>query len=389
MKNICYVCLDDEEELVGKLLRRVEAHFPNLSIECRAPRVFEAELVAIQNAHRNDQLHGILLDLRLDEAAPEGSKPVRYTATGLAAQLRSWLSTRKQEVTGFPIVLWSVETRMQHAFKADASNKDLFDLIFHKEDFPDCSVRAAQELVGMVSAYRDIAAALKRARTFSELLQPVSTVELDPRIGIQFSTAFRSQPTHRYAQFIFTYLIERPGTLVDEHVLCARLGIDFDSPGKGHILERLGNSCAYRGPFSDWWPRWWQAAVDTWWQTMSKGERLARLSASERVEVLAKRLKASGLNAAKPFAKGYSTYFSTVCSHTKKPLDPVDGFVLSETQSQPWLSRCYVARDVALDPAAYDFHGKIEPLDAERLRALREKLRSHGGKSGKAKSARD
>lgn len=278
---------------------------------------------------------------------------------------------------------------MQHAFKADASNKDLFDLVFQKEQFPDYSVRAAEELVGMVCGYRDIAASLKKIRSFSELLQPVTGIEIDDRIGQQFEPALRSQPTHRYAQFIFGYLIDRPGVLIDEYVLCARLGIDFKCSGKARVLERLAKSCAYRGPFGDWWPRWWAAAVDNWWLKMFDDKPLLRLSASERVELLGERLKVHGLVTASPFGKDYSSYFSTVCSHTRAPLDPIDGFVLAETQAQPWLSRCYVARDVALDPARYDFRGKIDQLEAERLKVFREKVRSHGVKSAKKTSARN
>lgn len=389
MKKTHYLCLDDETKLVEKLIRRVENHFPNLSIESRPPQKFELELATIQDLHRKKKIHGILLDLRLDEASPKGGKPVRYTATGLAAQLRSWLSAKKQDVIGFPIILWSIESRMEYAFKADASNKDLFDLIFHKEKFPEHSLRAAEEMLGMVGAYRDISARIKTQRRFVELLRPVRGIEVDERIGIQFSDAFRSQPTHRYAQYIFTQLIKRPGVLINERTLCARLGIDYDSRGRARLLKRVSNSCRYRGPYGDAWPRWWSAAVDGWWRKIAEGKVLSRMAAKERVDLISTKLRVSGLTPAQPFADGYSAYFSTVCSQTHRPLDPIDGFLVSDPQSQPWQHRRYVARDVALNPAAYDFRDKIDPVDADRLKALREKLRTHGKKGRKKKSARN
>ena len=385
MSDIRYLCLDDEKLLVSKSIARLQNQAADFKIDSEEPTDFEEQVSIITDRHRQGCLDGLLLDLRLDEKAAHGKKPVRYTATGLAAQVRSWLSTRKQEVVGFPIILWSIEGRLAHAFNADQSNKNLFDLVIYKEDFPKCVARAAEEMTGLVKGYRQISLRLKTVREFAPILNPPKTLSVDVRIGQQFGNALRSQPTHSYAHFILGSIINHPGPLIDERVLCARLGIAFDSPNKARVLKAL-KAAAYSGPFSEAWPRWWSQAVDDWWQSLDLESSLTRHLPVDRVAIIRKHLKITALEAATPIDSSYSPYLSTVCVATSRPIDPIDGFVVAQIDSYPWQSKRYVSRDVALDQASHGFTEKLESFEAERLRTVREKQRAHGKKGRRSPS---
>jgi hypothetical protein len=110
---------------------------------------------------------------------------------------------------------------------------------------------------------------------------------------------------------------------------------------------------------------------------------MASQTAAERVAKLRRALRISnGLTVASPIDDNYSSYFTTLCAVTQKPLDPIDGFTVADPGAQPWHDKRYVSREVALDPAAFEKKVIIDPLDEARLKALRSQIKAHGKKGG-------
>jgi hypothetical protein len=165
-------------------------------------------------------------------------------------------------------------------------------------------------------------------------------------------------------------LVEHPGSLIDRSMLCARLGIEQDSFAPSGIEDDFVKF-SYKGPFSEAWPRWWWAAVDSWWRELDDDfSPILSMTAEQRVE----RLREAGykkLKAAKVIAKGYSSRFTTICQKLMRPLDSIDGFALSGRKLEPWQERLYVSAEVATKPGRYRFDGEFDPLEGERLKQAR------------------
>ena len=67
--------------------------------------------------------------------------------------------------------------------------------------------------------------------------------------------------------------------------------------------------------------------------------------------------------------EAYSSRFTGVCEVLRKPLDPIDGYLLDASQMRPWLDRQYVSQEVAHAPARFGFDkNRLDPLVQARLR---------------------
>lgn len=74
--------------------------------------------------------------------------------------------------------------------------------------------------------------------------------------------------------------------------------------------------------------------------------------------------------AARPIKENYHNRYYTICEYHQRPLDPIDGVLLSEKTLQPWQERRYVSLDV-IQERREDFD--LDPLEKERLGRLKLK----------------
>jgi hypothetical protein len=381
MRRQKYLCLDDDTESVADLVELLSCSCPDLVIDSKPPQPFDGQIQDIATRARASELTGLILDLRLDELKTADLPLARYNAPAIAQEMRTLMTQRR--VPPFPIVLWSIDEKMARSYKPDLTSHDLFDSYIDKPEVPNTPEKYASELISLSIGYRQVTAAIKKRFSFHKLLR-VPDKHIDPRVGEQFTAATGSLPTHTYALYILRQLIRRSGPLIDLPTVCARLGVAVTSPAINRLFGRLSKSVSYKGPFSDAWPRWWAHAIEDWWQKITgETQALASQTAAERVAKLRRALRISnGLTIAPPIDDNYSSYFTTLCAVTQKPLDPIDGFTVADPGAQPWHDKRYVSRQVALDPAAFDKKVTIDPLDEARLKALRSQIKAHEKKGG-------
>lgn len=364
MKKTIYRCIDDMPDQVSAATERLSSAIPRLAVEPHPPLVFDKQVLELVRLRKNKELDGVILDLRLDEL-------VDYKAQNLATELRSRMAEGK--VRDFPIVLWSISQKFARSYTRDLTSHDLFDLVIDKDDL-HASGRVAEVAAQLVSLAKGFELVAKQSRGtdfWSLLLKTPHNVVLDPRVGQNLDTSLKKSPTHLIARFVLKKIVEPPGPLIDRSTLCARLGIDEASLG-GILLERLQQRAAYKGPFSDAWPRWWWSAVEKWWRNLDANHpSILSLTAAERVERLSKS-GYKGLKSASPIAAGYSTRFTTICQHLCEPLDPIDGFMLTAVGLESWQERRYVSRKVVLLPGRYRFKEQLDSLEIERAQKARK-----------------
>lgn len=388
-KTIHYLCVDDQMDSIPQLLDSVRPHSGRLEIHPMKPIEFEKQTAKILQNYAAGALDGLLIDLRLDEPGP-GVEPVSYTAQGLAQQLRVTAARENQALTGFPIVLWTVNARLLELYQRDSTSNDLFDLTIQKERFVPNAKDIIDQLIDLAEGYKRIIASMKQGRSFAEIVDEPEQRPLDPRVADVLPTSKTALP-HEYALHILRYLIDRPGPLIDQNYVLARLGTAKECPGADKLLAKIPTKARYNGPFGAAWPRWWAALIERWWRDLvgdTEPRTLAGIPAPERIAILGKKLNLRKLEPAKPIEDkdSYSDRFTTICQCLCVPLDPVDGFALADRISRPWLEKRYVSRKVALSPAKYNFRERLDGLERKRLERLISAVKEDGKKSRRSKS---
>jgi hypothetical protein len=315
---------------------------------------------------------------------------VSYTAQGLAQQLRTAAAAEREKVKGFPIVLWTVNARLLDLYQSDSTSNDLFDLTIEKERFVPNAKEIIGQLVDLAEGYERIGEDLSKGRSFAQIVGDPDQEILDPRVADVLPPSSTALP-HDYALHILRYLIQRPGPLISEDYVLARLGTAKQCAGADELLKKLPKAARYVGPFGTAWPRWWSAYVQQWWRDRVGGEdrrTLSAIPAPERTALLSKKLSIE-IQPASPIEQDsegkYSDRFSTICEGLGTPLDPADGFALADRIARPWLDKRYVSRKVALAPAKFNFREPLDGLERRRLQRLVLAMKEHGKKGQRAK----
>lgn len=371
--TICYVCLDDKADRLKDTTELLSSQAEGLGIIPIEPVAFEQQIEALERSSAGKTLHGLIIDLRLDESPNQAGERIHYSAQSLAQHLRTLMS--QQRLPPFPIILWTVnEGNLERLYKPDRTSYDLFDAVYWKAKVDKKTKQVADELVSLVKGYQVIAAALKKKETsIGKILDAPTDASFDSRILAEFR---ETQPVHVYARFILRELVQHPGPLIDRETLLARLGVSENSEDLQKVLQILTKKAKYSGPFSDAWPRWWWPIVETWWKDVAKTDKpIISLQAEARVASLSKALKLRNLGVAQRIAAGYRTFFSTICVALRRPLDPIDGFVVATHPLRPWQDRLYVSAKAALAPGESNFTGELEAGEKERLKVMRLQLR--------------
>lgn len=366
--------LDDDAENVMSLVRLFNAKSDELEIVPKHPRRFSDQLEFLKGSLSG--YAALILDLRLDQI-PGGpnNEAADYRAMSLAQELRTLAF--EGAIADLPIFLWTVEKKYNESYRDDDTGHDLFDLSLLKSNFQAHADKYAKKMACFVQAYCSIKdfKALTSHSVFDFL--KVSTAArslIDVRFIARFEDVLEKTPAHTIARFLHRKLIKKEGLLISEPVLASQLGVDTDQSEDWPVLRAMITEAAgYTGPLSEAWARWWTVLVSKWWdENVSTADPLLALPAEDRISLIRDRTKLQGLSAQSPIAPGYSSYYSTICCSLRKPLDPVDGFIIAGVARDPWQQPFYVCGEVLMNRAKYNFDERLEPNEQQRFNALVE-----------------
>jgi hypothetical protein len=367
MTPIKYLCIDDaEESVISTYTEKVERFSEDrLLIEVIKPLLFKDILASIIKIKPD----GLIIDLRLDELPyDENGNTVDYRGTTLAQELRTRMG--EGEIEPIPIVIWSVDTNFLKSYTHIRSAQDICDQVYEKDQFVSrYPGKVAEQLIDLSGGYKKIKE-LSRDSTESfiyELLGLDASGEgLDPRIGIELDQDPKF-PAHEFASYLIGNVVRPRGVLIEEAVLASRLGVDIQS-GDWNALKDRVEEVKYSGVFSEIWPRWWARRLDEWWFSL-EGVRasLQSLSAQERVRIIKENTELENLQSSQPIEEEYSTKYWTICEASRRPIDPADAYMISSSQSPPWVESQFVSSKALLDRTAAREGIRLHPLERERF----------------------
>ena len=379
-ETVNYLCVDDEKdaETLG-YLTRIEKQKEGLIIEPRVPGEFAAEVDILCEEIEAKKIKGLIVDLRLNGTK---NSPSRYRAPALVQEIH----TRVAEGT-FPIrplVLWSNDEKLSSSYWPDDTSHDLFDLTIHKEklitNYQPYAKAIADKMVALADGYTEIIQTTNtgpaRALGLLQATEELAT-ELDPRILQPLTFPSSEVSVYDQARFIHRQLLAIPNNaLVNAETLAARLGLrlaevsDFEN-----LAEQLFPGSRYCGVFSDGWACWWMPLVEEAWLSLSGCPgQLRELTAAQRVACIAAVLDRPDLKPAAPIELALSSSFWVVCQSTRRPLDPLEGYVV-DRQLYPWQLTQYISLHGKLDGSKEASRIKIDALDLERYDEDRKTLK--------------
>lgn len=373
MPDISYLCIDDQQDNTVDTLLTSISTAGGPTFERRTPiEVGEQIQVITDFSEKCDGNFGLLLDLRLDTESDKNGNKVPYRGPTLAQELR----TRMAEGTirfSFPIVLWSIANNFSLSYQTDDTSHDLFDAVYGKDsEILNERSRTAIEMKSLVNGYKSL-------RGHTERASPTSILDLteDDIGGVygafldEFSIALQSKSSHKAAKLLLTQLINPAGLLASEALIAARLGVDIAASEDSwtELKKQIEGTC-YSGPFSDGWERWWWFKLEDWWSSLSeKQPSLRRVTASERVKIINSKFGLTLIEAKPPEGCANNKFF-TLCVATGLPLDPMDGFRVTQTNRKPWHDTAYVSMTAALHRVNKE-KWRIDPIDRDRFDSVR------------------
>lgn len=315
------------------------------------------------------EFDGIIMDLKLDGNTPNRLK---FRAPTLAQDLRTYAATEIPKLS-VPYVLCSTEKKMKATYDIDKTSHDLFDYKFLKEVESNW-YKMSIKLSSLAGGYK-----LLQSEEFKldSIFGRADLNNLDPRIIDKFYDPSSLRP-HDYAQFIIKELFHHPGPLLNERLLAARLGIDLERSEAAwcKVKDEMFAGAKYTGIFSDGWDRWWADVVINIFK-QSTEKRLATLNARERVEELKAVMKLDDLLPADPISPYcVSNKFWAICELTKKPLDPLEGFKVQESNVlKPWQDAKYLSFEAVASREGESKGLRPQASEMPRIQIVKEEFR--------------
>lgn len=283
---------------------------------------------------------GLILDLKLDEIPVLDGKHADFHGTSLAQQLRDY--QKEGTLPAFPILLFSGEEKMKSSL--DATGLDLFDMCINKGEMN------VEVMKNIPNQLEDLSICYKRLNKKESAVNMLCAVyPVDERFTNTLADLQQDNSVAACVHLLLHEFILKPGLLVDESLLAARLGVDIKKSGDvwPSILS-LFDKAHYQGTLGNGWKRWWMRGINDIWRDLADGQYLQMMEASERVDVLKKVLENDSIFSAERLRYSESSKFWTVCRGTDEPLDPVDGFVIAGQEPHyPWQDFMYVSKKAA------------------------------------------
>lgn len=286
----------------------------------------------------------IALDFRLDESPvviKTGEPAVnRYRASTIAQHLRDRIIDNPEN--DLPLILLSNEDKIKNMFRHDTTAEDLFDLVVPKEQIAD-SIASAKMVMRKIV---DLTAAYKEAKNIIKAGNPRFVMQLtgltDDREGYvldhqSIRAVDRLDCPHQIIPRIQKLLIGRPGILVSQEHLLAKLGVAPDSIDLEKLKEVFHTeNTDYRGILSVAWPRWWWHRVESLIKELI-ARPLQSMTGKERVLALNEALGTSLTPARSTTTDTSDEYFWVACASCKQPTELDHSVTAYDSYYEPFL----------------------------------------------------
>lgn len=319
----------------------------------------------------NAGLDIVILDFRLDEN-PELVDPRNaYLGSGLAQFLRD--KAISEPMRDVPVVLMSAEAKFEQFYRPDSTAHDLFDRTYQKEVLTTEAATIRRQLISLSAGYKSIKEHWLGNRL--ELLLPAD-VDIDGVTSnqeIRHALAHAAAP-HICANYILRNIIDRPGLLLADHDVAARLGIaTVDS-----IREVLISSSAqYLGIFADGWPRWWAHKINEFIdQTLSK--RPAVMGGDERAYELSKKFGIEVQPAVSSWNGRSDERFMIACASCRRPTEIRHSVSAFDPFSPRFAQRKRICWDCVQLDRLLDARLEVDDIDAGIAKDVLTKSRDEG-----------
>lgn len=368
-----YIFIDDKIDMLKSVVDRLNS-FNQVEIEAVSIKKFNDMIDYISTDI--DNIDGIILDLRLDEAPIEGEEgTARYKAPALALELRTLAAETvetQRTLKDLPIVLCSTDNNIREIYKNENASHGAFDIRFMKNDTDNFEV-ISKQLKCLIDGYKVIT---EKKDKVDKILS-IDESYLDKNLISKFKD--KKPLTHNLAQIILKDLIFSTGLLIDRNMLIAKLGLDFEqSENKDSLIDDVFKDAKYNGVFHDGWERWWlPKIIEIFKQTTSVS--LVQIDASTRVEKLKECTHYQKLVVATPINQSFSNRFWTYCQGYKaesdeiRPLDPLEGFkIVQDRDHQSWHEYEYISFNALIERQGKTKGIKLHSSEKERYRIMKE-----------------
>jgi hypothetical protein len=368
-----YIFIDDKIEMLQGIVDRLNS-FNQVKIEAVSIKKFNDMIDYISD--NIDNIDGIILDLRLDEAKIEGEKSTaRYKAPALALELRTLAAeteTGQRQLKGLPIVLCSTDGNIKAIYKNENASHGAFDIRFMKGDTDNFKV-ISKQLKCLIDGYKIIT---EKKGKIDGILS-IEESYLDKNLISKFKD--KTPLAHNLAQIILKDLIFSTGLLIDRNMLISKLGLDFEySKDKDRLIDDIFENAKYTGVFSSGWERWWLPKIIEIFKEKTDVS-LVQIDASSRVKKLKECTPYKQLVVAAPINKSFSNRFWTYCKGYKaelneiRPLDPLEGFkIVQDRDHQSWHEYEYISFNALRHRYGKNKGIKLHSSEKERYRIMKE-----------------
>ncbi len=298
-----------------------------------------------------------LMDYRLDSSGGF------FNAPELAGRLRTQ-AKEGEETIEVPIILITDETQLR-ILKMPQGNQDLYDLVMPKKDFLDDAPWSAEIIRSFIEAYEVIKTNRDSLATILGIKEEDKNVLIDYRLEAEYKKL--KEEVFASSHFLFDYFVCSTGSLIDDVVLAARLGVDKEKSGEAWNLLKtrlIDEGCQYQGIMHKAYSKWWMQRVKAWWEkNIPELKSFRYVPAEDRVEMLNKKT-GLGLVAAAPIEEDMSHEYWSVCMATGGPIDPADGYICNRRFKREWEENDFVSLKGALEYPAYQENlSKIDRKD--------------------------
>lgn len=315
------------------------------------------------------EIDALILDLKLD-GNQTGDRTAKFTAPTLATGIKTKYFSENGIKNAFPIFLISSISNLKKYYDPDTSSHDLFDYTIHKGRIGKDGSYYESIIHSITNAYIEIQ---KDKTNFNHLLGLSTDDDIPNKIFTSKYLNGKETSISEISQYIFNEIINKSGVLIDEYILAARLGVDFNNSENWDKLKAKIEEFKYTGIFSASFERWWAYDVINWWNS-NFNKSLIQLTASERINLIKEKFHLTNLKEAYPINKTTSTKFWTICQVYKKPLDPKDGFLVDGNLLN-WQDKKYISLESILERDAKKEGVLLNPAERERFEDIKSEYK--------------
>ncbi|SNR54167.1 hypothetical protein SAMN04488009_2261 [Maribacter sedimenticola] len=367
MKKYKVLYIDDENSENSKTF--ADGLSKNGSIEITIIKPTNLEKLVAEIVAKQANIDALILDLKLD-GNQKGDRTAKFTAPTLATGIKTKYFSENGIETAFPIFLISSIANLKKYYDPDTSSHDLFDFTIPKGSIGKNGDYYESIIHSITNAYIEIQ---KEKTNFNHLLALSIDNEIPNKIFTSKYLSGKETSISEISQYIFNEVIYKSGVLIDEYILAARLGVDFENSDDWDNLKAKIEEFKYTGIFSTSFDRWWAYDVINWWNS-NFNKSLIQLTASERVKLIKEKFDLTELKEAQPIAKTTSTKFWTICQVYKKPLDPKDGFLVDGNLLN-WQDKKYISLESILERDAKKEGVLLNPAERERFEDIKSEYK--------------